>query len=85
MVRTWGRPTCFKLVTNLSAVEIKLTKMQRNLHKKTLVNATLHLIFGDRFQKVNTQNLKHQCITHFCVICIVLCNVFTPTHKTLAF
>jgi len=35
--------------------------------KKTLVNATLHLIFGDRFQKVNTQNLKCQCITHFCV------------------
>ena len=41
--------------------------MQKNLDKKTLVNATLHLIFGDRFQKVNTQNLKYQCITHFCV------------------
>jgi len=35
--------------------------------KKTLVNATLHLIFGYRFQKVNTQNLKYQLVTQFCV------------------
>jgi len=43
----------------VSAVEIKLTKMQENLaQKKTLVNATLQLISGDRFKKVNTQNLK---------------------------
>jgi len=48
-------------------VEIQLTEMQENLGQKTLVSATLHLIFGDRFQKVNTQNLKYQCITHFCV------------------
>ena len=27
----------------------------------------LHLIFGDRFQKVNTQKSKYQCMTHFCV------------------
>jgi len=42
--------------------------MQENQgKKKTLVNATLHLIFSDRFQNVNTQNLKYQCITPFCV------------------
>jgi len=51
----------------MSAVEIKLTKMQENLGQKTLVNATLHLIFGARFQKVNTQNLKYQCTNRFCV------------------
>jgi len=32
--------------------------MQENLAQKTLVKATPHLISGDRFQKVNTQNLK---------------------------
>jgi len=50
----------------MSAVEIKLTEVQENLTKKnTLVNATQHLISDDRFKEVNTQNLKHQCITHF--------------------
>ena len=28
--------------------------------KKSTVNATLHLIFSDRFQKLNMQNLKYQ-------------------------
>ena len=42
--------------------------MQENLaQKKTLVNATLHLISGDRFKEENAQNLKYQCITDFCV------------------
>jgi len=50
----------------LSAVEIQLTEMQENLAQKTLVNATLHLIFGDMFQKANTQNLKYQCISFLC-------------------
>jgi len=51
-----------------STVEIKLTEMQENLaQKKTLVNATLHLISGDRFKEENAQNLKYQCITDFCV------------------
>ena len=36
-------------VTNLSAVETKLTDS-----KKTSVNATLHLISGPRFQKIPT-------------------------------
>ena len=40
--------------------------MQKNLSpKKTLVNATLQLISGNRFQNVNTQNIKDQCTTHF--------------------
>jgi len=45
----------------LSAVDTKLTELQENLgqKEKTLVNATLDLIFGDRFQKVNTQNLNY--------------------------
>jgi len=41
--------------------------MQENLAKKALVNATQHLIFGERFQKVNTQNMKDECTAHFCV------------------
>jgi len=41
----------------MPAVDTKLTKMQEIWVKKTsLVNATLHLIYGDRFQKVNSQN-----------------------------
>jgi len=38
-------------VTNLSAVKIKLTEVQENLAQKTLVSATLHLIFGESFRK----------------------------------
>ena len=41
--------------------------MQGNLAQKTLVNETLNSISGDKFKEVNTQNLKYQCITHFCV------------------
>ena len=51
---------CFKLVCCRK-------KADRNVGKKPLVNDTLHLIFGYRFQKVNTQNLKYQCVTHFFV------------------
>jgi len=42
-----GCPVCQPFVTNLSAVETKLTGS-----KKTLGNATLQLISGHRFQKI---------------------------------
>ena len=48
-------------VTNLSAVETKLTGS-----KKTAPNATLQLISGQRFQKT-THNLKDLCTTYFCI------------------
>ena len=56
-----------RFVTNLSAVEMKLTEMQEDLCLKNSVNATLQLTCGDSFQKANTQNWKDQCTTHFCV------------------
>jgi len=46
---TGGYPVRQPFVTNLSAVETKLTGS-----KKTLVNATLPLISGHRFQKIPT-------------------------------
>jgi len=45
-----------RFVTNLSAVEMKLTEMQEDLCLKNSVNATLQLTCGDSFQKANTQN-----------------------------
>jgi len=50
----------------LCALEMKRTEMQEDLAQKILVNATLELISGDRFQKVNNQNLKDQGTIHFC-------------------
>jgi len=52
----------------VTAAEIKLAEMQKNTgSQKTLVNATLQLISGNWFQSVNTQNIKDQSTTHFCV------------------
>ena len=56
--------------------------MQDNLAQKiNLVIATLHLIYGARFSKVNTQNLKYQCITHFCVQHNILLLIFFSVIK----
>ena len=41
----------------------------------------LYTIFGYRFQKVNTQNLKYQCVTYFCVQNNILLWIFFPVMK----
>ena len=56
-----GCPVRQQFVTNLPAVETKLTGS-----KETLINAALQLISGHRFPE-NTQNLKDRCATHFCI------------------
>ena len=52
----WWLFSWLAFVRNLSAVEKELTEMRENLGQKNLVNATLHLIISDRFQKMNTQD-----------------------------
>jgi len=39
------------------------------------------LIFGNRFQKVNIKNLKHQRKTHFCVKHNILLCIFFSVMK----
>jgi len=59
------------LITSTDKLVCSRNETDRNARKsgskKTFVNATLHLISGDRLRKANTQNFKYQCITHFCV------------------
>jgi len=55
---------CYKLVCCRNKTD---RNARKSGSKRTLVNAILHFISGDRLQKVNTQNLKYQYITHFCV------------------
>jgi len=68
---------CYKLVccrknTNRNA--------RKSGSKKSSVNTTLHLIFSDRFQKLNMQNLKYQYNSFLCTaqhidVNFFLCNV----------
>jgi len=55
---------CYKLVCCRNKTDRNARKSRSKI---TLANATLHLILVNRFQKANIQNLKYQCITHFCV------------------
>ena len=59
-----GCPVHQPLDTNVSAVEIKLSEMQKNLTQKNFIQCHSTLNF---WQQVNTQNLKDQRTTHFCV------------------
>jgi len=55
---------CYKLVCCRNKTDRNARKSRSKI---TLANATPHLILVNRFQKTNIQNLKYQCITHFCV------------------
>jgi len=61
-----GCPICQPLVTNVSAVETKLTDS-----KKTLVNDTLQLISGHRFQK----------IPRICKTSVQIFSVYSTTYR----